>query len=472
MTDGVELVEIDGEEKMVIDDVESSAVEDDKDCPSTVKINKSSEQEEEVEGGYGWVNVGAVFFVHVFVLGNIYSFGIFYPVYVDYFDGSAASIAWIGSIGASLMAGVGVYSGKLADYYGNGRMVALGGVLIAIGFFLASFSTAVWQLYITQGFIAGLGYSASFIGGVSVVGPWFTKNRALAVGIAVAGSGLGQFAISLISGALIRAYTWRGALKIQALMELVALLLCGWLIKRKTPLITTWSSNNSSLEYFKDKNFILLFFSGLLVSLGYLVPFTYLPAYSQQYGVSESSSVFLVSLIGITSALGRISTGFFADRLGKLEMLKLCYLGSGVATLCWLVCWNFTTILIMGLVFGFFVGGVISLLPSVAAELYGIERLASILGLLYSCTAFGNLLSAPIAGFMLQGYHSYGPPIIAAGCFQLSSLVLVQFVDLRQKSTASSGGYNEVKSEKESCSTPQTLQTRENAEEYAEEFEL
>jgi MFS family permease len=391
---------------------------------------------EVVDGGYGWVVVIAVFFVHVLVLGNIYSFGIFYPVYLDYFNASEASIAWIGSIGACLMGGLGIYTGKLSDYYGNNRMVFIGGVLIASGFLLASFANEVWQLYLTQGVIAGIGYSFAFIGGVSVVGPWFSKNRALAIGIAVSGSGLGQFAISQLTGAFINAFGWRVAIRILSLIEIVGLTVCSLLIKRKTELHAHWTG--VGMDFFKnfhDKNFTFLFCSGLLVSLGMLVPFTYLPAYALQYNLSEAQSIFLVSIIGISSAAGRISTGFFADRIGKLFMLQVCYLGGGLTTLSWLLCYSFGSLLIFGLFFGFFIGGVISLMPSVAAELYGLAKIASILGVLYSSTAIGNLMSAPVGGYFLEGFHSYGPPIIASGSFQLAGFILVCCIRMPKKTT-------------------------------------
>lgn len=405
------------------------AIESKEDKEDKVKDPPAAEPIAEVDGGYGWIVVFASFLVHVFVLGNIYSFGIFYAAYLEYFKSSESSIAWIGSIGAALMGGVGVYSGRLADYYGNNRIVFIGGVLIALGFFLASFSTELWHLYLTQGFIVGFGYSFAFISGVSVVGQWFAKNRGLAVGIAVAGSGLGQFSVSMITGNLIESLGWRSALRIIALIEIVGLTIAALLIKRRIPLVTEWKSGSSSWDMFRsDRNFCLIFSSGVLASLGMFVPFTFLPTYIIQYHHGKSAAVFILSMIGISSALGRITTGFLADRIGKLFMLQICYLGGGLATLSWLISYSFVSILLMGICFGFFIGGVISLMPSVAAELYGIQKLASILGVLYSGTAVGNLLSAPIGGFLLQGYHSYGPPIITSAVFQLSGLCLVLFI--------------------------------------------
>lgn len=382
------------------------------------------------DGGYGWVVVIAVFFVHVFVLGNMYSFGVFYPTYIDAFDGDEAAVAWVGSVGACLMVGLGVWTGEWADRYGNERVVFVGAVFVGVGFLLASFATELWHLYLTQGVLAGIGYSLAFIAGVSVVGQWFSKRRGLAVGIAVAGSGLGQFAISQITGGLISSGGWRYALRILALICFVGLALCSLGIRRLLPRVTH-TSGQSSLHYFKERNFSVLYFGSLLNSLGMLMPYTYLPLYAEDHGVSRSASVLIISMVGISSAVGRIAVGFFADKIGKILMFQVCILLGGASTLCWLACKDFGSLMAYGIVYGFFAGGVISLMPGVAAELFGIKKLGGIIGLLYSSTAVGNLLSAPIGGFLLAAAKSYTPSIAVAGAFLLSGMVFILFLDMK-----------------------------------------
>jgi MFS family permease len=376
------------------------------------------------DGGYGWVIVLAVFFVHVFCLGNIYSFGVFFPVYIDYFKSNEAAVAWVGSIGGCLMVGIGAWTGKLADRYSNERIVFIGGLLIGAGFLLASFSTELWHLYVTQGFITGIGYSFSFIAGISVVGQWFSKRRGLAIGIAVAGSGLGQFAISLITGFFLDHYGWRIALRYLALINCAGLLICAMFIRRRLPCILSMTSESSWKE-FEDSRFCCLFLGGLFNSLGTFMPFSHITVFAARHGISSHNGVLIISMIGIASAIGRISIGWLADRFGKLLMLLICMFGGGVSTLCWIVCTTFTTLMTYAIIFGFFAGGVISLMPNVVAEMFGIQRLGSILGLLYSSTAVGNLLSAPIGGFLLDAYGNYNPAIVVAGIFLLSGMIFI-----------------------------------------------
>lgn len=152
-----------------------------------------------VDGEYGWIIVGAVFLVHFFVLGNVYSFGFFYAEFLDSFENSrGGEIAWIGSIAAGTTMGIAGFTGAMADRYGNGKCVCGGGAVIFLSLFLASYSTKVWHLYITQGFMCGCGFSLAFVAGISVLDQWFEKRRGLAVGIAVSGSGIGAKCVGIV----------------------------------------------------------------------------------------------------------------------------------------------------------------------------------------------------------------------------------------------------------------------------------
>jgi MFS family permease len=384
------------------------------------------------DGGYGWVVVAASFVVHLLVLGNIYSFGVLFPVYIDVFKSSQGAVAWVGSISACLMTGCGAYTGVYADEYGNGLMVFCGGLFVAVGFFLASFSTELWHLYVTQGFIAGIGYSLAFISGVSVIGQWFSKKQGLAVGIAVAGSGLGQFLLSLITGLFIDMFRWRTTLRYLALIDIIGLSICGLVIRRFLPTHKR-APTESGLIYFKDPNFVYLYIGTLICTMGLFMPYTHIPKYAELHGVTTANSIVILSIMGIASMAGRVALGFAADRMGKLPTLVLCMVVGGVSTLLWMLCKTFTTIFIYAVVYGFFAGGVISLLPTVIAQLYGTKKLGSAIGVLYTGTAVGNLLAAPIAGFLYDATHNYYTSISLAGGLLVLSSVFVLAVDPSKK---------------------------------------
>lgn len=399
----------------------------------TVKYERTSTQRAEdivqiPNGGYGWVVVAASFFVHVFVLGNVYSFGIFFSEYIDAFSAPQGQVSWIGSIGAALMTGLAVYTGAWADQFGNNRMILIGGAFIGTGYLLASYSTELWHLFLTQGLVAGVGYSFAFVPGVSVVGQWFTTRRAFAVGIAVAGSGLGQFAISQVTGVLIQSFGWRTALRYLALINFVGLTICSLFIYRTIPCYKQ-QRHESNWQFFYDRNFSLLYFGTFIATLGMFMPFTHIPRYAKEEGLTESQAVFLLSVMGITSAVGRITLGLFADYLiGKVMALRISMVCGGIATLCWIACTTNSSLLAYAAVYGYFAGGLISLIPAVCAHLFGIEKLGRVLGVIYNASFLGNLFSAPVGGFLFDSFGYYTPSIAVSGGLMILGFGVTLFV--------------------------------------------
>lgn len=355
-----------------------------------------------------------------FVLGSIYSFGVFFPIYIDVFDASSGIISWIGAISAGLTTLLGVYTGPYSDKYGNGVLICLGGVVVFIGMFLASFSSTVWNLYLTQGFLCGCGYSLSFIPAVSVISQWFDKKKGLAVGIAVAGSGFGQFAIAPLTGALIREIGWQSTLRTLAVINGVGLFICGVAIKRRLPKDTStstqgWAMCGSMAQCFRHRQFCILYACMLFTSLGYMMPFTHLVKYAMLQGIGSSRSVFLLSIIGMSSAVGRTVMGAAGDTLPVLSVFRACLAVSALVTLLWAACEDFPSLVCFAGVFGFTAGGQISLLPLASAALFGSTGLGSLLGTLYSASAVGNFFAAPLGGVLFDYSRSYTLPIVVAG---------------------------------------------------------
>ncbi|KAF8941405.1 hypothetical protein BGZ58_009488 [Dissophora ornata] len=75
-------------------------------------------------------------------------------------------------------------------------------------------------------------------------------------------------------------------------------------------------------------------------------------------------------------------------------------------------------------VYGLFGGGFISIFPVVVAQVVGVERLSSALGILYFGNVVGNLLGAPIATAIMR---SQGGNYIGAIIFAGLSPVLAAF---------------------------------------------
>jgi OFA family oxalate/formate antiporter-like MFS transporter len=80
-----------------------------------------------------------------------------------------------------------------------------GATLYGLGVFLASFSAnKLWWLYLSYGFIGGLGLGLGYIVPVAVLVKWFPDRRGLITGIAVGGFGAGALITAPVATRLIQ----------------------------------------------------------------------------------------------------------------------------------------------------------------------------------------------------------------------------------------------------------------------------
>lgn len=101
---------------------------------------------------------------------------------------------------------------------------------------------------------------------------------------------------------------------------------------------------------------------------------------------------------------------------------------AGVLTFSWLGFDTFNLLLLYTLSFGFFSGGFLALMPSVAAELFGVEHLGSVIGLLRTCMSVGSFIAGPLGGVLYTMRGDYTLPIIFAGVCLTAGALLVDWM--------------------------------------------
>lgn len=62
------------------------------------------------DGGWGWMVVLSSFLIHVIADGIVYSFGVFFVEFLDYFKGGKGETAWVGSLVPAVTYTVGKYT--------------------------------------------------------------------------------------------------------------------------------------------------------------------------------------------------------------------------------------------------------------------------------------------------------------------------------------------------------------------------
>ena len=183
-----------------------------------------------------WLIAALAFVVLGISRGIHSSFGVFNVALIDTFGWSRGATAGIFSIVLTIDALLSPVVGFLLDRFGVKKISIIGCLTLAAGLFLSSQVSALWQLYISFGLVLAVGFTfTGMVPHIFLISEWFSTNRASAIGIVYAGTGLGILVLAPLSEWLISGYGWTRAFEIYAFAVLVTLLPMVWLFYRTGP---------------------------------------------------------------------------------------------------------------------------------------------------------------------------------------------------------------------------------------------
>ncbi len=366
--------------------------------------------------GTAWVVVAAAFTLMFVGFAAAYSFAAFFTALEVEFGASRGDIALVFSLAAFVWFLSGAPAGVLADRYGVRRVAIVGVACIALALAIAAIAGSLSVLYATYSIGLGLGVGLVYVPSIGAVQPWFSANRALASGIAVAGIGAGNVVGPLLADWWIGIFGWRGAFLGLALFAL-ALGGAAALAIRNKPRASAAAVDGIPLRAaLRTTPFWLIFASLFLSCIGLFVPMVHLGPYAVDAGYTAGQGVALVSLIGLGSLLGRFTIGGPADRLGRIPALSAMYAGLGVMFVLWWAASAYWVLALFAVVFGVCYGAYVALLPTIVMDLYGARSVSGIIGCLYTGCGFGTLIGPWLAGAAYDALGTYQAPI-AAGAF-------------------------------------------------------
>jgi MFS family permease len=354
------------------------------------------------------------------VFGIAYSFGAFFAPMSREFGAGRAAVSLVFSITAFLWFTLGAISGPLADRFGPRRVVLAGGAALGGGLLLTSLVNQLWAGYITYGLGVGIGVACGYVPMVAAVGGWFERRRALAVGIAVTGIGVGTLAVPPLSALLIDRFGWRTA---YVVLGVASLALIGLAALAASPPPAAMEADRRPLGgVVRSRAFWLMYLSAIPLSFALFFFFVHLVPFAQSRGAAPVAAAGLLSVVGGGSILGRLGMGVVAERLGSLATFKAAVAAMAFSTVVWLLFPQYGGLVAVALIMGTAYGGWVALSPSVAAELFGTAGLGGTVGILYTSAGIGALLGPPLSGLLIDVTGTYTWAIVAALVFEIVSL--------------------------------------------------
>ncbi|KRZ53289.1 Monocarboxylate transporter 5, partial [Trichinella nativa] len=177
---------------------------------------------------------------------------------------------------------------------------------------------------------------------------------------------------------------------------------------------------------FASPTFLLFSACGFLSSVGYMIPYIYLPLQSILDGDSPEMATMLLSILGIINTFGRVFSGWLSDR-PKIDCIMLQNFSNflaGTTTMLLPHLVNYPLKVVYCCLFGTGIAGVICLRSIVCVELLGLNNLTNVFGLLMVFIGFANLAGPPICAVLYEATGTYqlsfyvsGGLMVLAGVF-------------------------------------------------------
>ncbi|MFV0259628.1 MAG: MFS transporter [Acidimicrobiales bacterium] len=370
--------------------------------------------------------VAATFLSTFTVFGVAYSFGAFFRPMTEEFGTNRGATALVFAITTFLYFALGVVTGHLADRFGPRPVVIVGAVAMVLGLLATSAVQEIWVGYLTYGLGVGIGVACCYVPMVAAVGGWFETRRTTALGVAVAGIGVGTLTVAPLAERLIADYGWRRTYVLMAIGSgiLLAVAAVG---ARRPPLVAAADADAGSVlgrVLRTSRTFWVLYASALIVSLALFVPFVFLPDYVDTRGI-DGSAGWLVGSIGISSVVGRLGLGTLGARYGVFRLYQGSLAVLGLSFVIWLAAGDrYSLLLLFTVVLGVAYGGFIALAPAVAAQTFGVSGLGAVLGALYTGAGIGGLIGPPLMGRIIDT-AGYTTALVVALIAGVASAVLL-----------------------------------------------
>jgi MFS family permease len=303
--------------------------------------------------------------------------------------------------------------GVLADKYGSGKMIALGGAVYALGLYTMSGAQSAFDLNLGAGLFIGFGQAATgFAVVLAAVARRVTPGkRSLALGVASAGGSFGQFYMAPVSQGLIEAYGWSLSLFYIAGLAAVMVVLATALTGKASDTAEGDPSQTLSdalREATGHKGYWLLT-SGFFVC-GFQISFiaVHFPAYLQDAGFDAGTGATAIALIGLFNIFGTLGCGVLGGRYSKKYLLSALYFLRAVLVAVFLMLPKTElVVLAFASVMGVLWLGTVPLTSGLVAQIFGVRYMSTLFGIVFFSHQMGSFIGVWWGGWSFDTTGSY-----------------------------------------------------------------
>jgi MFS family permease len=260
-----------------------------------------------------------------------------------------------------------------------------------------------------------------------MISHWFDQKRGLALGLAMAGIGVGGFITPPLAQALITTVGWRQAYVFLGLLVTgIAIPVVGLFLKEtpqrmgllpdgETTIHTGTAKPSgqepglSSHEAWRTGVFWLMVGAFFLQSVGFHGYFIHLAPLLTDRGVSAQSAAMVISVGAVGGVLGRVGGGYLLDRFFAPYVAGCFFCGSALGIF---LLWNGAVgslAFVAAFLGGLGVGAEFDIIAYMVSRYFGLRAFGEIYGYVFAAFALGGVIGPPLMGVGFDSTGSYSP---------------------------------------------------------------
>ena len=376
--------------------------------------------ENNVANKNGWKVLISGFMINL-TLGVLYSWSVLKKALINEWGWTSSEASLPYSIAIVVWALTVLFAGRLQDKIGPRKVVTFGAIFTGLGLILSSFIQSVPLLIITFGVIAGGGIGFAYASVTPPALKWFhPSKKGMVSGIVVSGMGLASIFIAPLTTILLKNYGVSNTFLILGILILFIATPIAQLIKNPpegyVPAKPTnlKEKKNSIIiakdylwkEMLKTKQFYFFWIMFAFSSSAGLMIIGNIAIIAKTQANLENG-FYLVSLLAIFNASGRLIAGFTSDKIGRVKTMMIVFVLQAVNMILFA---NYSTPLAISIgtaLAGIGYGSLLSLFPSVVADYYGVKNFGGNYGILYTAWGFSGIIGPIIAGIVVDATGTY-----------------------------------------------------------------
>ena len=378
-------------------------------------------------------------FLSLFALVGFAYYGL--PFFFDFMTkeyGWSRTVITSGNALGKLLVGplFGFIAGWLIDKYGPRRLMLAGVLMMGTALIGLSFADSLGLFYLFYIFNA-LGYVC---GGPLpcqvLISRWFDKNRGKAMGIAYLGIGAGGAIVPLIAAGLEKNYGWHNSLAALGVLVILIAFPMVFFIKGASSLATSHAKKEPAVpikSILSNRNFYLLGL-GSMCAIGVVGGVNqHLKLYLRDLDFAQLEAAHVISLVLLSSLVGRVLMGWLADLFHRKYVMILIYMIVALAIPLLLVPDFPGRIYIFAVIFGIGLGGDYMIIPLMAGDLFGVRALGRTMGIILVADGVAESLFPMFLGRMFDINNNYSLGFIILIGVALTGALIVSFLPKTKK---------------------------------------